>query len=305
MNKSQLLNLNNNPNINDKPIFKVQKYDETTNYKTITNNFAQKDDSKEKNEEQFDVIESLLNEKTKGIENNSDAIENNIPNINTNNGNIPEQNDKIEDNAETKKKRRMYDFDEAKYCIFTSCKESIDFLLKEIFLLLNLIEFKLNCTLKDKLGGTELEQEKFFGKKIGDIYCDSTQKHTKDKIGDKKRKRGILKYILEQEEKDHTIKIKILKALFNMYYYDFLYAYIYDFTFIVFRNDINGETVVDFCQSIEEYSCMDCFIFNFITYKNCFIGKYEEEDKKKFKIKILEMISDYQMMVKKEEKKNN
>jgi hypothetical protein len=101
MSKSQLLNLNNNPNINDKPIFKVQRYDETTNYKTITNNLAQKDDSKEKNEEQFDVIESLLNKK---IENNSDAIENNIPNINTNNGNIPEQNDKIEDNAETKKK---------------------------------------------------------------------------------------------------------------------------------------------------------------------------------------------------------
>jgi len=89
MNKSQLLNLNKNSKQNVKQIFKVQIEEETTNPNTIINNSAQIDDSKEYNDKLFDGMESLLNKKRKGSDNDSDVIENNIPAINTNYGNVP------------------------------------------------------------------------------------------------------------------------------------------------------------------------------------------------------------------------
>ena len=290
MNKSQLLNLNKNSKQNVKQIFKVQIEEETTNSNTIINNPAQIDDSKEYNEKLFDGMESLLNKKRVKPDNDSDVIENNIPAINTNYGNVPKQNDKIEENVETKKTPRMLYFDDAKLCIFKSCMENIDSLKENIFHCLDLSEFKLNSTIKDKLGKNQIEHKLFFQKLIKEIYCNSTQKNTKDKKRDKHNKEAILNDILDQEKKDYTIKIKILNALFNLSYYDFLYAYLNDFTYIIFKNNSNGETVVDFCQSTKGYSFRDCLIFDFITYKNCFIGKYDEEHKERFKQRILEMI---------------
>ena len=198
-------------------------------------------------------------------------------------------NNKIKGNIFKVIKPRKYDFDNAKPCILTSCMKSIGSLVKFILILVGLGEdFKINATSRDKFGNSFDENRNFFQKKIKDIFCNSTQKNTKNKIQKKTDTTNILSSILEQEKISLSIKIKLFNAIFNLPYKYFLYAYLKDFTYIMIRLDKNGKTIVTFLPDNNPYkdSLNNLSIFKFKTYKDCFTEKYDKERKEKINKKI-------------------
>ena len=304
MNIYQSLNINNknfkqnvNQNLNN------QIEEPTTNSNTIIPNSTKELDNKDFDANSFNNNISLLNKKRERNESdndcNDDIINDNIPNINTNNNKECQKNKKvifitykIPEKVAKKKVARKFCYDNAKDCIYISCMENIESLQKEIFQFLGLEKFKINATSKDKLGTSLDENIIFCQTKIKKIFCNSTQKNTKNKIEKKAETEFILKYILEQEEKDPNIKIKLLNSIFNLPYKYFLYAYLEDYAYIIISNDKKGKKIVTFLSDIN--SCKDslknCLIFQFKTYKDCLNDKYNENQKIRYKKRMLKKI---------------
>lgn len=170
--------------------------------------------------------------------------------------------------------------------------DSIESLQKEIFQFVGLKKFEINATSKDKFGTSLDENIIFCQTKIKEIFCNSTQKNTKNKIEKIADTTFKLTYILEKEEKDPNIKIKLLNSIFNLPYKYFLYAYLEDYTYIMISNDKKGKKIVTFLSDINNYKVPlnNCLIFEFKTYKDCLNDKYNENQKIKYKKRMLKKI---------------
>lgn len=305
MNIYQSLNINNknfNQNVNQNLNNQIEE--PTTNSSTVIPNSTQELDNKDFYASSFNNNKSLLNKKRERNEsdndcNDDDIINDNIPNINTNNNKESKKNKKvifiiykIQKKVNKKKVARKFCYDNAKNCIFTSCTDNIESLQKEIFKFVGLEKFEINATSKDKFGTSLDENIIFCQTKIKKIFCNSTQKNTKNKIKKKAETKFILKYILEQEEKDPNIKIKLLNSIFNLPYKCFLFAYLEDYAYIIISKDKKGKKIVTFLSDINSYkdSLKNCLIFQFKTYKDCFNDKYDENQKKDYKEKMLKEI---------------
>lgn len=288
---SNIKNFKQNVNQN----FYIPIEEPTTNSNTVIPNSTQELGNKDFNVSSFNNMTSLLNKKRERNEpdnvcNDDEIINDNIPNINTNNNKKSKKYKKVIFIIR-KKVARKFDYDNAKYCILTVCTKSIDSLQKNIFQFVDLEEFNINATSKDKVGKNLDDIIKFCETKIKKMFCNSTQKNTKNKMEEKADRTFKLTYILEQEEKDHNIKIKLLNSIFNLPYKYFLYAFLEDYTYIIISND-NGKTNVRFSSDInpDKDSLKNCLIFEFKTYKDCFNDKYNEDQKKRYKKTMLKNV---------------
>ena len=74
-------------------------------------------------------------------------------------------------------------------------------------------------------------------------------------------------------------------------YLYFIKAYLNDESKMIIKNNIKGETKVYFTKGkINQNSSSESILFfNFKTYKNCFNYKYDKNQKKEFKDKMLDI----------------
>ena len=122
-------------------------------------------------------------------------------------------------------------FDNARKKIYNSCKLSIYNFIHE-YIPSNL-GIKLHIpTIEKQIGYSYRNNNKFFNKKIYDIFCDSSPKRLKNEIKECRNEYNYNKekinILLEQEKNSPEIKIKILNKLFNLTFYDFLMVYLND-----------------------------------------------------------------------------
>ena len=109
-------------------------------------------------------------------------------------------------------------FDNARKKIYNSCKLSIYNFIHE-YIPSNL-GIKLHIpTIEKQIGYSYKNNNKFFSKKIYDIFCDSSPKRLKNEIKECRNEYNYNKekinILLEQEKNSPEIKIKILNKLFN------------------------------------------------------------------------------------------
>ena len=239
--------------------------------------------------------EELNNNKNNNI-NDSDINDNNIIKDNINVDNIEIEIDTKENNkqnnkfsalkigrpkkSQENKEQRFHNknsFDNARKKIYNSCKTSIyDFILKSIPS--NLV-IKLHVpTIGKQIGCSYKDNIKFFKKTIYDIFCDSTPKRVKNEIknnrSEYKHNKVMIDMLIEQEDDDPTIKVKILKILFDLTFKDFLIVYLHDAVQLnVGRLTIDLKEFKTFGQCFNEYD-----------------DKYTQSQKNLFKRDIFDII---------------
>jgi hypothetical protein len=119
--------------------------------------------------------------------------------------------------------------DNSRSKLFTSCAKSLDDFIRNEFKKYNKTLHCLN--IKSQVGENLYENEKFFDKKIIDIYFDSTPKRYNDNNKDFNKKQ--IKSVLEKEMQNNNIKIKLLNILFNMKLKRIFKMYIYDIPYFI------------------------------------------------------------------------
>ena len=182
-------------------------------------------------------------------------------------------------------------FCNAKKSIFCSCMMSIDCLTQTILNYFGIYNFDLLLTTYDKIGNSYTKNKEFCHRQIKDIYYNSVPNQVRKKEQYKEKNRQILDDILKDELIDPNKKIKALNAIFNLPYLDFIRAYLNDESKMIIKNNIKGETKVYFTKGkINQNSSSESILFfNFKTYKNCFNYKYDKNQKKEFKDKMLDI----------------
>jgi hypothetical protein len=170
--------------------------------------------------------------------------------------------------------------DNARKKIYNSCKLSIyDIIMKYVPTQLGL---KLHIpTIEKQMGYSKKSINKFFNKKIYDIFCDSVPKKLKEELQNNRalyqHNKNVIDMLLENELNDENKQIKILKGLFNLTFKDFLIAYLNDETEI----KILGDIIIN--------------LNGFKTFGACFNerkNRYTQSQKNLYKKNILEMLDD-------------
>ena len=174
-------------------------------------------------------------------------------------------------------KHNRNSLDNARKKIYNSCKTSIyNFILKSIPS--NLV-IKLHVpTIGKQIGCSYKDNIKFFQKTIYDIFCDSTPKRVKNEIknnrSEYKHNKVMIDMLIEQEDDDPTIKVKILKILFDLTFKDFLIVYLHDAVKLnIGRLTIDLKEFKTFGQCFNEYD-----------------NKYTQSQKNMFKKDIFDII---------------
>ena len=162
---------------------------------------------------------------------------------------------------------------------------------KDLFILIQIVGITSEFSIKDKIGHSYSSNNNFFRMKMKDIFCNSAPNGVIKKDLYKANKRQKLDNILQEEKNNPYQKIKVLNAMFNLYFFDFFSAYLNDESKIIVKNNINGETKVYFYKTIEPENIKENgYVFYFKTYKNCFNDKYSSKLKKKFKHEMIDVI---------------
>ena len=184
---------------------------------------------------------------------------------------------------------RHYPFGNVKKQIIKSCMESIDSLIKEIFDTFGIYHYKIYSTVYDKIGNSRSSNLNFYQMKIKYIYNNSVPNKVKNKEKYLEHKRQILYDILLEEKNNSNKEIKVLNAIFNLPYLDFLKAYLNDETKVIIKNDINAETEVCFTKgNMNQNSSNESFLnFNFETYRDFYKYKYDKNQRFEFKEKMM------------------
>ena len=184
---------------------------------------------------------------------------------------------------------RHYPFGNVKKQIIKSCMESIDSLIKEIFDTFGIYHYKIYSTVYDKIGNSRSSNLNFYQMEIKYIYNNSVPNKVKNKEKYLEHKRQILYDILLEEKNNSNKEIKVLNAIFNLPYLDFLKAYLNDETKVIIKNDINAETEVCFTKgNINQNSSNESFLnFNFETYRDFYKYKYDKNQRIEFKEKMM------------------
>ena len=184
---------------------------------------------------------------------------------------------------------RHYPFGNVKKQIIKSCMESIDSLIKEIFDNFGIHHYKIYSTVYDKIGNSLSSNLNFYQMEIKYIYNNSVPNKVKNKEKYLEQKRQILYDILLEEKNNSNKKIKVLNAIFNLPYLDFLKAYLNDEAKVIIKNDINAETEVCFTKgNINQNSSNESILnFNFETYRDFYKYKYDKNQRFEFKEKIM------------------
>lgn len=184
---------------------------------------------------------------------------------------------------------RHYPFGNVKKQIIKSCMESIDSLIKEIFDTFGIYHYKIYSTVYDKIGNSCSSNINFYQMEIKYIYNNSVPNKVKNKEKYLEHKRQILYDILLEEKNNSNKEIKVLNAIFNLPYLDFLKAYLNDETKVIIKNDINVETEVCFTKgNINQNSSNESILnFNFETYRDFYKYKYDKNQRFEFKEKMM------------------
>ena len=184
---------------------------------------------------------------------------------------------------------RHYPFGNVKKQIIKSCMESIDSLLNEIFDIFGIYHYKIYSTVYDKIGNSRSSNINFYQMKIKYIYNNSVPNKVKNKEKYLEQKRQILYDILLEEKNNSNKEIKVLNAIFNLPYLDFLKAYLNDEAKVIIKNDINAETEVCFTKgNINQNSSNESILnFNFETYRDFYKYKYDKNQRIEFKEKMM------------------
>ena len=241
-------------------------------------------------------IENINTREFSNIINNNNIKEPIEESLNTNNENLLIFNKKnsgkiLFDNVrkgrpkkgEENKKNKIHtknSCDNARKKICNSCKLSIyDFIMEYVPSQLGI---KLHIpTIEKQMGYSKKSINKFFNKKIYDIFCDSVPKKLKEEFKNNRElyqhNKDIINILLENESKDENKQIKILNGLFNLRFKDFLTAYLNDETEI----KIFGDTIIS--------------LNGFKTFGTCFNERknmYTQNQKNLYKKNILELLDD-------------
>ena len=184
---------------------------------------------------------------------------------------------------------RHYPFGNVKKQIIKSCMESIDSLLNEIFDTFGIYHYKIYSTVYDKIGNSRSSNLNFYQMKIKYIYNNSVPNKVKNKEKYLEHKRQILYDILLEEKNNSNKEIKVLNAIFNLPYLDFLKAYLNDEAKVIIKNDINAETEVCFTKgNMNQNSSNESILnFNFETYRDFYKYKYDKNQRIEFKEKMM------------------
>ena len=184
---------------------------------------------------------------------------------------------------------RHYPFGNVKKQIIKSCMESIDSLIKEIFDTFGIYHYKIYSTVYDKIGNSRSSNLNFYQMKIKYIYNNSVPNKVKNKEKYLEHKRQILYDILLEEKNNSNKAIKVLNAIFNLPYLDFLKAYLNDEAKVIIKNDINAETEVCFTKgNMNQNSSNESILnFNFETYRDFYKYKYDKNQRIEFKEKMM------------------
>ena len=184
---------------------------------------------------------------------------------------------------------RHYPFGNVKKQIIKSCMESIDSLIKEIFDTFGIYHYKIYSTVYDKIGNSRSSNINFYQMEIKYIYNNSVPNKVKNKEKYLEHKRQILYDILFEEKNNSNKKIKVLNAIFNLPYLDFLKAYLNDEAKVIIKNDINAETEVCFTKgNMNQNSSNESILnFNFETYRDFYKYKYDKNQRIEFKEKMM------------------
>ena len=184
---------------------------------------------------------------------------------------------------------RHYPFGNVKKQIIKSCMESIDSLLNEIFDTFGIYHYKIYSTVYDKIGNSRSSNINFCQMEIKYIYNNSVPNKVKNKEKYLEHKRQILYDILLEEKNNSNKEIKVLNAIFNLPYLDFLKAYLNDEAKVIIKNDIHAETEVCFTKgNINQNSSNESFLnFNFETYRDFYKYKYDKNQRIEFKEKMM------------------
>ena len=184
---------------------------------------------------------------------------------------------------------RHYPFGNVKKQIIKSCMESIDSLIKEIFDTFGIYHYKIYSTVYDKIGNSRSSNINFYQMEIKYIYNNSVPNKVKNKEKYLEHKRQILYDILLEEKNNSNKEIKVLNAIFNLPYLDFLKAYLNDETKVIIKNDINAETEVCFTKgNMNQNSSNESILnFNFETYRDFYKYKYDKNQRFEFKEKMM------------------
>ena len=184
---------------------------------------------------------------------------------------------------------RHYPFGNVKKQIIKSCMESIDSLLNEIFDIFGIYHYKIYSTVYDKIGNSRSSNLNFYQMEIKYIYNNSVPNKVKNKEKYLEHKRQILYDILLEEKNNSNKEIKVLNAIFNLPYLDFLKAYLNDETKVIIKNDINAETEVCFTKgNMNQNSSNESILnFNFETYRDFYKYKYDKNQRIEFKEKMM------------------
>ena len=186
---------------------------------------------------------------------------------------------------------RHYPFGNVKKQIIKSCMESIDSLIKEIFDTFGIYHYKIYSTVYDKIGNSRSSNINFYQMEIKYIYNNSVPNKVKNKEKYLEHKRQILYDILLEEKNNSNKEIKVLNAIFNLPYLDFLKAYLNDEAKVIIKNDINAETEVCFTKgNMNQNSSNESILnFNFETYRDFYKYKYDKNQRIEFKEKMMNM----------------
>ena len=184
---------------------------------------------------------------------------------------------------------RHYPFGNVKKQIIKSCMESIDSLLNEIFDIFGIYHYKIYSTVYDKIGNSLSSNLNFYQMEIKYIYNNSVPNKVKNKEKYLEHKRQILYDILLEEKNNSNKEIKVLNAIFNLPYLDFLKAYLNDEAKVIIKNDINAETEVCFTKgNMNQNSSNESILnFNFETYRDFYKYKYDKNQRFEFKEKMM------------------
>ena len=246
---------NNNPfNLNNSDIFgdNQMKNDNSNNFSHL---FLSNANS---NEPKFSLNYNIENDFTREFSNNNfDYILINSEPINRNigNDNIKELNNvnngikflskkkgrpkKGQENRGNKIHTKNSN-DNASKKIYNSCKSNIYNLIKQNLPIQTGIKLDIP-TIKNQLGNSYENINKFFNKTIYNIFCDTIPKRVKKEIKNNrnqyKQNKNIIDILLENEKNDEKKQIKVLNGLFNLCFKDYLIAYLNDQTQIKISDD--------------------------------------------------------------------
>jgi len=127
--------------------------------------------------------------------------------------------------------------------------------------------------IKPQLGISLDDYDRFFEKKLIDIYAESKPKRKTDKNIYYNKKQ--IQKVLNKEKQDKKAKIKILNILLNMNFREIFIKYLYNIPFIILTDY--------YCQHIK-YD-----IIGFKTYKND-LDEFNEDEKEYFKKDAQELL---------------